>query len=109
MEQVAAYHRLFLKQYSEGKKLQKEKEDLQKQIENTTRMRATVYKTMCKDFNASMSPFFSISLIKRALEVLSRHDYSGKDIPFIRDKTIEYLLKQKVCQSNHLTKSTKCF
>lgn len=79
-----------LKQYSEGKKLQKEKEDLQKQIENTTRMRATVYKTMCKDFNASMSPFFSISLIKRALEVLSRHDYSGKDIPFIRDKTIEY-------------------
>jgi len=86
-----------LKQYSEGEKLQKEKEDLQKQIDNTIRMRATVYKTMCKDFNASMSPFFSISLIKRALEVLSRHDYSGKDIPFIRDKTIEYLLKQKVC------------
>ena len=86
-----------LKQYSEGEKLQKEKEDLQKQIDNTIRMRATVYKTMCKDFNASMSPFFSISLIKRALEVLSRHDYSGKDIPFIRDKTIEYLLKQKIC------------
>ena len=85
-----------LKQYSEGEKLQKEKEDLQKQIDNTTRMRATVYKTMCKDFNASMSPFFSLSLIKRALEVLSRHDYSGKDIPFIRDKTIEYLLRQKV-------------
>ena len=86
-----------LKQYSEGEKLQKEKEELQKQIDNTTRMRATVYKTMCKDFNASMSPFFSFSLIKRALEVLSRHDYSGKDIPFIRDKTIEYLLRQKIC------------
>lgn len=86
-----------LKQYSEGEKLQKEKEELQKQIDNTTRMRATVYKTMCKDFNASMSPFFSLSLIKRALEVLSRHDYSGKDIPFIRDKTIEYLLRQKIC------------
>ena len=86
-----------LKQYSEGEKLQKEKEDLQKQIDNTTRMRATVYKTMCKDFNASMSPFFSLSLTKRALEVLSRHDYSGKDIPFIRDKTIEYLLEQKIC------------
>ena len=86
-----------LKQYSEGEKLQKEKEDLQKQIETITRMRATVYKTMCRDFNASMSPFFSLSLIKRALEVLSRHDYSGKDIPFIRDKTIEYLLRQKIC------------
>lgn len=86
-----------LKQYSEGEKLQKEKEDLQKQIDNITRMRATVYKTMCKDFNASMSPFFSLSLTKRALDVLSRHNYSGKDIPFIRDKTIEYLLKQKIC------------
>lgn len=86
-----------LKQYSEGKKLQKEKENLQKQIEDITRMRATVYKTMCKDFNSSMSPFFSLSLIKRALEILSRHDYSGKDIPFIRDKTIMYLLRQKVC------------
>lgn len=86
-----------LKQYSEGKRLQKEKEDLQKQIENITRMRATVYKTMCKDFNDSMSSFFSLPLTKRALEVLSRHDYSGKDIPFIRDKTIEYLLKQKIC------------
>lgn len=86
-----------LKQYSEGEKLQTEKEDLQKQIDDTTRMRATVYKTMCKDFNASMRPFFSLSLTKRALEVLSRHDYSGKDIPFIRDKTIEYLLEQKIC------------
>lgn len=86
-----------LKQYSEGEKLQREKENLQKQIENTTRMRATVYKTMCKDFNVSMSPFFSLTLIKRALEVLARHDYSGKDIPFIRDKTIDYLLRQRVC------------
>ena len=86
-----------LKQHSEGEKLQKEKEDLQKQIDNITRMRATVYKTMCRDFNTFMSPFFSLSLTKRALEVLSRHDYSGIDIPFIRDKTIEYLLKQKIC------------
>ena len=86
-----------LKQYSEGEKLQKEKEDIQKQIDNTVRMRSAVYKTMCKDFNASMSSFFSLSLTKRALELLSRHDYDGKDIPFIRDKTIEYLLRQKVC------------
>lgn len=86
-----------LKQYSEGEKLQKEKEDIQKQIDNTVRMRSAVYKTMCKDFNSSMSSFFSLSLTKRALELLSRHDYDGKDIPFIRDKTIEYLLRQKVC------------
>ena len=86
-----------LKQYSEGEKLQKEKEEIQKQIDDTIRMRSMVYKTICKDFNASMSAFFSLSLIKRALEMLSRHNYAGKDIPYIRDKTINYLLKQKVC------------
>ena len=86
-----------LKQYSEGEKLQKEKEEIQKQIDDTIRMRSMVYKTICKDFNASMSSFFSLSLTKRALEMLSRHNYAGKDIPYIRDKTINYLLKQKVC------------
>lgn len=86
-----------LKQYSEGKKLQQDKEDIQNRINNTVRMRSMIYKNMCKDFNASMSSFFSLSLTKRALELLSRHDYAGKDIPFIRDKTIEYLLRQKVC------------
>lgn len=86
-----------LKQYSEGEKLQKEKEDLQRKINNTIRVRATVYKTICKDFNTSMSSFLSLSLMKRALEVLAKHDFVGKDIPFIRDKTIEYLLKQGVC------------
>lgn len=86
-----------LKQYSEGKKLQQDKENIQNQINNTVRMRSMIYKDMCKDFNASMSSFFSLSLTKRALELLSQHNYAGKDIPFIRDKTIEYLLRQKVC------------
>lgn len=96
-----------LKQYSEGEKLQKAKEDLQKQINDTVRMRSMVYKTICKDFNASMSPFFSFSLTKRALELLSRHSFSGQDIPFIRDKTINYLLKQKVCLcGTHLDEGT---
>lgn len=86
-----------LKQYSEGEKLQQEKENIQKRINDIVRMRSMAYKDMCKYFNASMSSFFSLSLTKRALELLSRHNYAGKDIPFIRDKTIEYLLKQKVC------------
>ena len=60
-------------------------------------MRANVYKSICKEFNASMSSFLSLSLMKRALEVLSEHDFIGKDIPYMHQKTIEYLLKQKVC------------
>lgn len=86
-----------IKQYAEGEKLQKEREELQKRIQSTINMRANVYKSICKEFNASMSSFLSLSLMKRALEVLSEHDFIGKDIPYMHQKTIEYLLKQKVC------------
>ena len=44
-----------------------------------------------------MSSFFSAALIQRSLEFLSDKDFTGKDIPFMHAKTIEYLLKQKVC------------
>lgn len=86
-----------IKQYADGEKLQKKREELQKRIESTRNMRANVYKSICKEFNASMSSFLSLSLMKRALEVLSEHDFIGKDIPYMHQKTIEYLLKQKVC------------
>lgn len=99
-----------LKQYSEGEKLQDEKEKLQKRINDTIRMRSAVYKAICKDFNASMSPFFSLSLIDRALRLLSKHNFAGKDIPFIRDKTIEYLLKRKICIcGTHLDEGTVAY
>ena len=86
-----------IKQYAEGEKLQEEKEKLQRQIRNAENTRANVYKSICRDFNASMSSFFSMSLIKRALEMLSEEDLTGKDIPYMHTKTIEYLIKQKVC------------
>ena len=86
-----------IKQYAEGEKLQGEKENLQRKIQSTINMRSNVYKAICRDFNASMSSFISISLIKRALEILSEHDFIGKDIPYMHQKTIEYLLKQGVC------------
>ncbi|WP_418790945.1 AAA family ATPase [Phosphitispora sp. TUW77] len=86
-----------IKLYAEGEELQKQKEKLQQKIENTKKARSNVYKTICKDFNAGMSAFFPLSLIKRALEVLAQEDFSGKDIPEMHSKTIEYLLKRKVC------------
>lgn len=86
-----------IKQYAEGEKLQDEKEKLQRSIKSAENSKAAVNKAICKDFNNSMSSFFSISLIKRALEMLSDHDFLGKDIPFIRKETIDYLLRQKVC------------
>lgn len=96
-----------IKQFAEGEKLQAEKEKLQRSIQSTIVMRANAYKNICRTFNASMSPFLSISLIERALEILSAHDFMGKDIPYMHQKTIEYLLKQGVCIcGTHLEKGS---
>lgn len=96
-----------LKQYEEGEKLQEEKEKLQRKIVAAEKSKANVYKLMSKDFNGNLSSFFSISLIQRALELLSEKDFAGKDIPYIHAKTIEYLLKQKVCLcGTHLDEGT---
>ena len=96
-----------LKQYEEGEKLQEEREKLQRKIAAAEKSKANVYKLMSKDFNGNLSSFFSISLIQRALELLSEKDFTGKDIPYMHAKTIEYLLKQKVCLcGTHLDEGT---
>lgn len=77
--------------------MQRQKEKLIQKITRAKESRANVVKAICKDFNSGMSSFFSASLILRSLEFLSDKDFTGKDIPFMHAKTIEYLLKQKVC------------
>lgn len=86
-----------IKQYAEGEELQKQKEKLLQRIEAAKASRSTVIKEISRGFNANISSFFSASLILRSLEFLSGKDFAGKDIPFMHTKTIEYLLKQKVC------------
>ena len=86
-----------IKQYAEGEELQRQKEKLILKIARAKESRANVVKAICKDFNSSMSSFFSAALMMRSLELLSDKDFTGKDIPFMHAKTIEYLLKQKVC------------
>lgn len=96
-----------IKQYAEGEKLQEEKEKLLRQIHNAENIRANVYKSICRDFKVSMGSFFSMSLTKRALELLAEEDFTGKDIPYMHTKTIEYLIKQKVCIcGTHLDEGT---
>lgn len=86
-----------IKQYAEGEELQDKKEKLLNKIAVAERTKSTVYKMISKDFNGSLSSFFSISLVERALQLLSEKDFAGKDIPYMHAKTIEYLLRQKVC------------
>lgn len=86
-----------IKLYAEGEELQLQKEKLLGQIKSVKTYRSTVIKEISKNFNANMSFFFSSSLMLKALEFLANKDFIGKDIPFMHSKTIEYLLKQKVC------------
>lgn len=96
-----------IKQYVEGEKLQEQKEKLLKKIADTEKSKSNVYKAISKDFNGNLSAFFSISLVERALKFLSEKDFAGKDIPYMHAKTIEYLLKQRVCIcGTHLDKGT---
>jgi len=62
-----------LKQYADGKKLQDERDDLFRRIKNAESDRVSQCKNICGNFRKSMSPFFSLSLIDRALSLLSRH------------------------------------
>ena len=86
-----------IKQYAEGEELQRQKERLIQKIARAKDSKANVVKAICKDFNSNMSSFFSVALMSRALELLSDRDFTGKDIPYMHAKTIEYLLNQKVC------------
>lgn len=96
-----------IKQYAEGEQLQGQKERLLREIRNAEDVRTNVYKSICRDFNSSMGSFFSMSLMKRTLELLSQEDFSGKDIPYMHTKTIEYLIKQGICIcGTHLDEGT---
>lgn len=86
-----------LKQYEEGERLQQDKERLLQKIANTRNSRAAVIKAICRDFNGTLSSFFSAALIMRTLKFLSGKDFTGKDIPHMHADTIEYLLRQKLC------------
>lgn len=96
-----------IKQYAEGEELQEKKEKLVRKISAAEKSKSNVYKAISEDFNGNLSSFFSISLVERALQFLSEKDFAGKDIPYMHAKTIEYLLKQKVCIcGTHLDEGT---
>ena len=44
-----------------------------------------------------MTNFFTLSVVQRALGVVSHSDFSGKDIPEMHAKTIEFLLNRGTC------------
>ena len=96
-----------IKKYDDGKKLQKEREELERSIETAKKHRAQTCREMFQAFNAGASSFFSKSLIYRAMQVLKDETIPNADIPYMHVKTIEYLLRQKKCIcGTHLDEGT---
>lgn len=86
-----------IKQYADGERLQNERDKLNREIAAAKRTKAQFVKQMCSNFNLSMTQFFSLSLTQRALDMVSKSDFGGKDIPEMHSKTIQYLLNKGTC------------
>ncbi len=86
-----------IKQYAEGEKLQNEKDQKIRELASARKTRTQFIKNLCSVFNRDMTNFFALSMVKKALEIVSKSDFSGKDIPEMHTKTIEYLLKRGTC------------
>ncbi len=86
-----------IKQFSDGEKLQNDKEKYIKQLNGLKGMKGQQIKAINKTFNSDLTQFLSLSLAKRAIEAISESDFSGKDIPEMHSKTIEFLLNRGKC------------
>ena len=86
-----------LKEYESSRTLQEEKERLEKEIEEQTRLKIDLQKDICREFNNQSLTLFSIGLIKPAYDMLVKLQISDSDIPNITDKTIQYLIDHKRC------------
>lgn len=88
-----------IKQFREGEKLQIELKKLESEKNQILRNRSNQFMYIGNDFNdgKANTRFFALSLANRAIELLSKSDFSGKDIPDMHARTIKYLLKRGTC------------
>lgn len=84
-------------QFSDGAELQKDREKYAKQIVERKALKTQMTKDVIDAFNSQMTSFLSITLAKKALDILSDSELSGKDIPNMHADTINYLLSKGVC------------
>ena len=90
-----------LTRYVEGREFQN-RDILINRIDKTNLALSAKYKDICDNFHKSMSSFFSLSLIDRALRLLSKQYFSGWDISGIRADTLKALL-------GHLKRDTETY
>lgn len=86
-----------IKQYTEGAKLQEDKEKIIRRIEIIRIQKAATIQSISQVFNSGAKSFFSVFLTQKALRIMADKDLVGKDIPHMHQDTIEYLLGQRMC------------
>ncbi|MBS4029852.1 MAG: AAA family ATPase [Clostridiales bacterium] len=82
---------------AESEKLQKEKERHRSTLEKTRLAKSSAMSSLLKHFNTNASSYFAKSMIKDALESLSKADKLDKGIPDMHARTIEFLIKRTFC------------
>lgn len=86
-----------IKQYADGERLQNERDRLNRDLTAAKKTKAQFIKSLCSDFNDDMTAFFALSMVQKALEMVSKSDFGGKDIPAMHSKTIKFLLDRGTC------------
>lgn len=77
--------------------LAKQKADLIRKREALVSSRASRITNVIRAFNNNAPSFFAKKMMKDALQSLSEAEKLDKGVPFINDKTIQYLIEQKKC------------
>ena len=86
-----------IKQYADGARLQCEKERLGKDMILAKTSKGRLVRDVCHAFNAGMTRFFAMSMVQQSMEMVSKSDFGGKDIPEMHAKTIQFLLDHGSC------------
>lgn len=86
-----------IKSYDEGRKFQERKEKLEQDFFLQQRIKKNIIDKILLNFQQNRVNFFSSVLVYDALKMISTFDVSGKDIPDISSKTIQYLIEKGEC------------
>ena len=88
---------LEIREHEDGRRYQLEKENLEKSLLNQQKLKNIHIDHIFSEFQHNRINFFNRSLVKDVLGIIQNFDFSGKNIPDISSKTLEYLLSKGTC------------
>lgn len=99
-----------IQEYQEGARKQEEKDKINRNINSLKTDLNKAYKLFSSEFSKNFYSFSLQRMIADAISMLSKGNFDGVDIPYMHQKTIEYLLKKGVCVcGTHLTEGSLAY